>query len=180
MALIIAVFLTRSPRNARFLTPEEREFAVDRLKSEGGPNEVDRSTAKAQIKLAFTDHLTYIYLLLFTLTSIQLNALNIHLPTLVYQLGFSDIQAQVMVIPPLLISTVFMIINSWSSDKYQTRTWNILAGYLLSIIGLTGMLATQANVPSLYNLRYFFTILLACGGYSVVPIIFSWSTCNVR
>ncbi|CAG8735699.1 5001_t:CDS:2, partial [Racocetra fulgida] len=149
MALIIAVLLTRGPGNARFLTPEEREFAVDRLKSEGGPNKVDRNIAKAQIKLVFTDILTYIYMILFMLTSIPFYALNIYLPTLVYQLGFNDVRAQVMVIPPLLVATVFMTINSWSSDKYETKTWNILACYLLAIIGLIGMVATQADVPIL-------------------------------
>ncbi|CAG8790151.1 16494_t:CDS:2, partial [Racocetra persica] len=172
MALIIAVFLTHGPGNARFFTPEEREFAVERLKSEGGPNMVDRSIAKAQIKLVFTDILTYIYMILFMLTSITFYALNIYLPTLVYQLGFNDVRAQVMVIPPLLVATVFMTINSWLSDKYLTRTWNILACYLLAIIGLTGMVATQANDPSLYNLRYFFTILLSCGAYGVLPVAF--------
>ncbi|CAG8635067.1 21847_t:CDS:2 [Cetraspora pellucida] len=147
LALIIALFLTRDPGNARFLTPEEREFAVERLKPEGGPNQIDRSIAKAQIKLVFTDFLTYIHILLLLVTSIPANALNIYLPTLIYQLGFDNVQAQIMVIPPLLASTVFMIINSWTSDKYQTRTWNILVCYFLSIIGLTGMIATKANVP---------------------------------
>ncbi|CAG8783764.1 3865_t:CDS:2, partial [Cetraspora pellucida] len=90
MALIIALFLTRGPGNARFLTPEEREFAVERLKPEGGPNQIDRSIAKAQIKLVFTDILTYIHMILFLVSSIPFYALSTYLPTLVSQLGFND------------------------------------------------------------------------------------------
>ncbi|CAG8456531.1 242_t:CDS:2 [Scutellospora calospora] len=179
LAIIVALFLTRGPENARFFTPDERELAVERLKSEGGPAKVDRNTAKAQIKLALTDIQTYIYQILFLIISIPFFSLSFYLPTLIFQLGFTDLQAQLMVIPPFLTSTVFMIINSRFADKYKTRSCNILIGNFVSIIGLVGLLATRANDPSLYNLRYFFTILLACGAYSVVPIIFSWCTCNI-
>ncbi|KAF0502311.1 MFS general substrate transporter [Gigaspora margarita] len=34
MALIIALFMSHGPGNARFFTPEEREFEIERLKSE--------------------------------------------------------------------------------------------------------------------------------------------------
>ncbi|CAG8506572.1 5938_t:CDS:2, partial [Dentiscutata heterogama] len=179
LAIIIAVFLTRGPGNARFFTPEERNFAVERLKSEGGPVEIDSNLAKAQVKFAFTDTLTYIYTVLILITGIPFYALNFYLPTLVSQLGFNDLQAQLMVIPPLIISTIFMVLSSWHSDKYQTKTINSLISFLLATIGLVGMLATRADDPSLYNLRYFFTILLACGVYSVVPVMFSWFSCNI-
>ncbi|CAG8750209.1 24532_t:CDS:2, partial [Cetraspora pellucida] len=179
MALVAAIFLTRGPGNARFLTPEEREFAVERLKSEGGQTKIiDRNLAKAQIKLAFTDIQTYSYLLLVLISSIPSFALNFYLPTLVNKLGYNNVQAQLMVIPPLLVSTVITTFNAWCSDKYQTRAWNMLAGYSFSIIGLVGMIATRADDPSLYKLRYFFIILLACGAYSVLPVLFSWCTCN--
>ncbi|CAG8507308.1 36791_t:CDS:2 [Racocetra persica] len=148
MALVAAVFLTRGPGNARFFTPEEREFAVERLKSEGGPTKIiDRNLAKAQIKLAFTDIQTYIYLILVLISAIPSFALNFYLPTLVNQLGFNNVQAQLMVIPPLLVSTVITTINAWYSDKYQTRARNMLAGYSFSIIGLVGMIATHADDP---------------------------------
>ncbi|CAG8802491.1 16199_t:CDS:2, partial [Racocetra persica] len=156
-AIVIALYMTRGPADARFLTPEERKFAVDRLRPEGGPTDVDRSTAKAQIKLAFTDIKVYVYLIMLMLASVPFNSLNFFLPTLVKQLGYTNVQAQLMVVPPLAIATIWMTINSWASDKYQTRTLNLMAAYLLSITGLIGLLATDATNPNLYHLRYFFT-----------------------
>ncbi|KAF0475776.1 major facilitator superfamily domain-containing protein [Gigaspora margarita] len=179
LALIIAIFVTRGPGDARFFTPEEREFAVERLKSEGGPTKrVDRDLAKAQIKLTFADIQTYFYFFIVLISAIPNFVLNFYLPTLVNQLGYDAIQAQLMVIPPILVSTVVTTFNSWCSDRYNTRAWNILIGYSFSIIALVGMIATRADDPSLYKLRYFFLILLACGAYSVLPILFSWCICN--
>ncbi|CAG8502969.1 8908_t:CDS:2 [Gigaspora rosea] len=173
LALIIAICLTRGPGDARFFTPEEREFAVERLKSEGGTTiKVDNDLAKAQIKLTFADVQTYFYFFIVLISAIPNFVLNFYLPTLVNQLGYDAIQAQLMVIPPILVSTVVTTFNSWCSDRYQTRAWNILIGYSFSIIALVGMIATRADDPSLFKLRYFFLILLACGAYSVLPILF--------
>ncbi|CAG8453119.1 6557_t:CDS:2 [Dentiscutata heterogama] len=149
LALITAIFITRGPEDARFFTPEEREFAVERLKSEGGPTKIiDRNLAKAQFKLAFSDIQTYFYLIIVLISAIPNFALNFNLPTLVNQLGYDNLQAQLMVIPPILVATVFTIFNAWCSDKYQTRTWNILAAYSVSFIGLVGLIATHANDPT--------------------------------
>ncbi|CAG8567868.1 2569_t:CDS:2, partial [Racocetra fulgida] len=97
--------MTSGPADARFLTPEERKFALDRLRPEGGPAPVDRATAKKQIKLAFQDIKVYIFLILLFLASIPFNALNLFLPTLVKQLGYSSVNAQLMSVPPLLVAT---------------------------------------------------------------------------
>ncbi|RIB05643.1 major facilitator superfamily domain-containing protein [Gigaspora rosea] len=177
-AIVVALFLTRGPGDARFLTSEERKFVIDRLRPEGGPTEIDRNTAKAQIKLAFTDVQVYIYLIMLLCASITFNALNFFLPTLIKQLGYTSVQAQLMVVPTLLIATVCVIFNCWASDKYQTRAWNLMVAHITSIIGLIGMIATDAKNPSLYPLRYFFTVILACGSYSVIPISYSWFSCN--
>ncbi|CAG8608135.1 9118_t:CDS:2 [Gigaspora margarita] len=148
LALIIAIFVTRGPGDARFFTPEEREFAVERLKSEGGPTKrVDRDLAKAQIKLTFADIQTYFYFFIVLISAIPNFVLNFYLPTLVNQLGYDAIQAQLMVIPPILVSTVVTTFNSWCSDRYNTRAWNILIGYSFSIIALVGMIATRADDP---------------------------------
>ncbi|CAG8816147.1 13638_t:CDS:2, partial [Racocetra persica] len=172
----VALFMTSGPADARFLTPEERKFALDRLRPEGGPAPVDRQTAKTQIKLAFQDLKVYAFLILLFLGSIPFNALNLFLPTLIKQLGFSSVDAQLMSVPPLLIATVWMTINSWASDRYETRAWSILASHSLSIIGLVGVMVTS---PELYTFRYFCMVLLASGAYSVLPILFSWFACNI-
>ncbi|CAG8531700.1 16831_t:CDS:2, partial [Gigaspora rosea] len=178
-AIIVALFMTRGPGDARFLTPEERKFAVDRLRPEGGPAEIDRNTAKTQIKLAFTDLQVYVYLTMLLLAFIPFNTLAFFLPTLVKQLGYTSVQAQLMVVPTLLAATVWMVFNSWASDRYQTRALNLMISHTMSTIGLIGMIATDAKNPSLYPLRYFFTVILACGAYSVLPVIFSWFSCNI-
>ncbi|CAG8707929.1 24071_t:CDS:2, partial [Cetraspora pellucida] len=120
-AIVVALYMTRDPADACFLTPEEHKFAIDRLRPEGGPTDVDRSTAKAQIKPAFTDLKVYVYLII--------------------------IQAQLMVGVPLAIGTIWMTFNSWASDRYQTRALNLIAAHLLSITCLIGLLVTDSKNP---------------------------------
>ncbi|CAG8524181.1 12531_t:CDS:2 [Racocetra fulgida] len=149
----------------------ERIIAVDRLKSEGGSGEVDRSAARSQIKRALTDIRVYIYFGILGFGSIPSFALSFFLPVLVKQLGYSDVQAQLMTVPPFIFATICMTIISWLSDKYKFRAWGIVAGDIMSIVGFAGIVATSALDKNLYNLRYFFTTLLACGVCTVLPCV---------
>ncbi|CAG8777305.1 10399_t:CDS:2, partial [Racocetra persica] len=141
LAAVVAAFFTKGPGNARFLTPEERRYTIDRLKPEGGIDEENRSVIKSQAKSAFFDPRVYVYILAATFGSIPFNALNFFLPTLVGQLGYNPVDTQLM--------------------------------------RIAGTIATSATDPSLFKIRYFFTILIACGVYTTQPIVYSWLTCNI-
>ncbi|RIB03009.1 major facilitator superfamily domain-containing protein [Gigaspora rosea] len=179
LAIIVAIFFTRGPGDARFLTLDERTFTIERLRPEGGVDEKDTSVMKSQAKSAFYDPRVYGYIIAATAGSILNNVLNYFLPTLVKQLGYSSVDAQLMSVPPFLIATVVMLTISWLSDKYQVRAVPLLIADIITIIRTAGMLGTSANDPSLFKLRYFFIILLACGIYSAQVIIYSWITGNV-
>ncbi|CAG8597300.1 19907_t:CDS:2, partial [Dentiscutata erythropus] len=179
LAAIVAVFLTSGPGNSRFLTPNEREFTVERLRPEGGVDEKDVSVMKHQAKSAFLDPKVYVYVLAATAGSIPNNVLNYFLPTLVKQLGYSAVDAQLMSVPPFVVATIVMLIFTWLADKYEVRALPLLISDILTIIGSAGMLATSASDPSLYKLRYFFIILVACGVYTAQTVIYSWITGNV-
>ncbi|CAG8720123.1 14111_t:CDS:2, partial [Racocetra fulgida] len=146
-----------SPGNARFLTPEERRFTIDRLKPEGGVDEENRSVIKSQAKSAFFDHRVYVYILAATFGAIPFNALNYFLPTLVGQLGYNPVETQLMSVPPYIIATIVMIIFSWLADKYQVRALPIMVGDIVAIIGIAGTIATSATDPTLlmkFHLNY--------------------------
>ncbi|CAG8733580.1 9148_t:CDS:2, partial [Cetraspora pellucida] len=179
LALVVAVFFTKGPGNARFLTPKERLYTIERLRPEGGVDEENRGFMKSQAKSAFLDPRVYVYVLATTLGSIPFNALNYFLPTLVSQLGFSPVDTQLMSVPPYVIATVVMIIFSWLADKYQVRALPIMIADIIAIIGCAGMIGTPANDQSLYKIRYFFTTLIACGVYTQQTIVYSWLTCNI-
>ncbi|CAG8554826.1 12195_t:CDS:2 [Dentiscutata erythropus] len=182
IAIIAAVFLTRGPGDARFLTPNERSFTVDRLKPEGGVDEKNKSVMKSQSKSAFSDPRVYGYVLIATAGIIPNNALNIFLPTLVNQLGYDPVTTQLMCVPPFAIATVVMLIFSWIADKYhnyRVRALIIMIADILAIIGSAGMLGTSATNPNLFRLRYFFTTLMACGVFTSQPIVISWLTGNI-
>ncbi|CAG8446175.1 2219_t:CDS:2 [Dentiscutata heterogama] len=179
LAAIVAVFLTSGPGNSRFLTPNERDFTVERLRPEGGVDEKDVSVMKHQAKSAFLDPKVYAYVLAATAGSIPNNVLNYFLPTLVKQLGYSSVDAQLMSVPPFVVATIVMLIFTWLADKYQVRVLPLLIADILTIIGTAGMLGTSAFDLSLYKLRYFFIILVACGIYTAQTVIYSWITGNV-
>ncbi|CAG8451176.1 545_t:CDS:2 [Scutellospora calospora] len=179
LAIIVALFFTKGPADARFLTPKERLFVVERLRPDGGVDEENHTVIKSQAKSAFFDIRVYGYVFAAVVGSIPNSALSYFLPTLVSQLGFDTVQTQLMSVPPYLVATVVMLSFSWYADKYQSRALPILISDIISIIGATGMLTTSATDPSLYKLRYFFVTLISCGVYSAQPIIYSWITSNI-
>ncbi|CAG8736439.1 22169_t:CDS:2 [Gigaspora margarita] len=179
VAAIVAAFLTRGPENARFLTPKERTFTIERLKPEGGIDEKKQSVMKSQSKSAFMDPRVYVYVLIATAGIIPNNALNIFLPTLVNQLGYNPVDTQLMSVPPFVIATVVMLIFTWLADRYRIRAWLIMIADIIAIIGCVGMLATSANDPTLFKVRYTFTTLIACGVFTSQPIVISWLTGNI-
>ncbi|RIB06978.1 major facilitator superfamily domain-containing protein [Gigaspora rosea] len=139
-------FLYSGPGNARFLTRDERTFTIERLRPEGGVDEKDTSVIKSQTKSAFYDPRVYGYIIAATAGSILNNVLNYFLPTLVKQLGYSSVDAQLMSVPPFLIATVVMLTISWLSDKYQ-RNITIATGFTFGNIGdVIGILLFPLNL----------------------------------
>lgn len=165
---IIGMFtLADSPLTTRWLTPEERQLAHDRMvKDTVGLQE--SKGARAGFAQAVRD--PRLWLLCF-IQNMHLSAcsFNNFFPTVVGSLGFNKTITLVLTCPPYLVSGFFGYLAGLSSGKHNERTWHITVCMSIALIGYIISCATL-NTPA----RYIACFLFASGAYAVNSMILGW------
>ena len=117
VAVICWLYLPDSPEEAWFLTDQERKFLIVRLAKESGHTKSHLFTWP-QVFSIFTDWKTYFYALIKLGGAIPLLGITLFLPTLIHDMGhWTQVEAQIMTIPPYLIAFCAILLVSRSSDR---------------------------------------------------------------
>lgn len=101
---------------------------------------------------------------------------SLFIPTILRQLGWTAVKAQVMSIPIYAVALVSTLTVAFVSDKLKHRYCFIIGGSLIATIGyiiLLNMLSVKVGV------RYFAVFLFLTGGFIVHPMIIIWLSNNV-
>ncbi|KAK1708766.1 vitamin H transporter [Colletotrichum lupini] len=165
---VIGMFtLADSPLTTRWLKPEERQLAHDRMLRDTVGVEESKG-AKAGFMQAIRD--PRLWLLCF-IQNMHLSAcgFNNFFPIVVGSLGFNDTITLVLTCPPYLISGIFGYLVGISSGKYNERTWHITACMGIAIVGFVISCATLNTAA-----RYISCFLFASGAYAVNSCILGW------
>lgn len=97
-------------------------------------------------------------------------------PTILHQLGWTSVRAQVMSIPIYLVATVIALVTAYASDRLRHRFAFTMTGCLLATIGYI-ILICQKSVP--VGARYFALYAITGGGYMTQPILMGWLSNNM-
>ena len=92
------------------------------------------------------------------------------LPTVVQTLGFNRTITLVLTCPPYLISAFVSVAVSWSSGRFNERTWHITLSKAVAIVGFIVGTATL-NIGA----RYFAMVLFVGATYGVNNIVLAWT-----
>ena len=98
------------------------------------------------------------------------------IPTILKQLGWTSIRAQVMTIPIYMATMVIVLIVAYFSDRLQHRYSFTMLGILIGTVGYVILLA-QESVS--VNIRYFAVYMITIGGYISQPLILGWLSNNM-
>lgn len=162
---IVGIFtLADNPLTTRWLKPEERQLAHDRMvKDTVGLTE--SKGARAGFKQAIRD--PRLWLLCF-IQNMHLSAcgFNNFFPTVVGSLGFNETITLVLTCPPYLVSGFFGYFAGLSSGKYNERTWHITGCMGIAIVGFVISCATLNTAA-----RYISCFLFASGAYAVNSMV---------
>lgn len=122
---------------------------------------------------AARDYRTWLFALMVNL-HLSANNFKNYLPTAVKSLGFDTTVTLVLTCPPYLVATFVSIYVSWSSGRYNERTWHITISKALAIVGFVVATAT-------YNIgaRYFAIVLFVGATYGVNNISLAWTAATV-
>jgi len=152
VAIVALYMLPDYPLTTRWLTPEERVLADDRINRDTvglAPNK----GARAGFYQAIRD--PRLYLLCF-MQNMHLSAcsFNNFFPTVVGSLGFTKTITLVLTCPPYLVSGFVGYAVGFTSGKYNERTWHIticmggaLVGFIISCLTLN----TGARYCKIYS-----------------------------
>ncbi|KAI1256901.1 hypothetical protein MGN70_002029 [Eutypa lata] len=154
------------------VTEEERQLAHDRIARDTTGK---RKASSTWVGLwdAARDYRTWLFALMVNL-HLSANNFKNYLPTAVKSLGFDTTVTLVLTCPPYLVATFVSIYVSWSSGRYNERTWHITISKALAIVGFVVATAT-------YNIgaRYFAIVLFVGATYGVNNISLAWTAATV-
>ncbi|CAO3595008.1 unnamed protein product [Absidia cylindrospora] len=170
LSLVVMPDLPSSP-NKRWLTPEERELAIQRTEMSGNTDK--QFFDKKQFVAALTDLKNWLAVGIYVGLNVALGSYAVFLPTIIRDLGFASLDAQLLSIPPYVAACCLVFLISWNSDRTMERGFHIMGVSSLGALGYIFLLASES-----VGLRYTGAILVACGIYPIIPLTLSWVSNN--
>jgi sugar phosphate permease len=130
--VITVFYLTDWPREAGWLSPEERERITAELEQEAFSKKAMRSYKIWEALLQPTIiQLTFIYF--FAVSSIY--SLTIWLPTILKRAsGMSNLAVTLLSILPYVAVLLAMLFNGWHSDRTNERRWHTAVPLMLGVV----------------------------------------------
>lgn len=163
--IIVWIFMPNYPSDAKFLTEEERAFAVARM-GPFAPHKEDKTFDIKVAKSTLLDPMFWLYAVSYFLMVNSLNSFSYFSPTIVANLGFSGYVAQLLTVPPNVFGLIIIITNCLHSDYSKERIGHSLAGLVLVGTGYL-LLALLTNWIG----RYVAVFMIACTNAAVMPFL---------
>lgn len=179
VGLLVYFVLPNGLATAKFLTPEERQFAMARLRAGNGQSstrekeaaetfswsEVARGVLNVQVWLTACAY--------FGILS-GLYSFGLFLPTIINAFGgYTTAEVQLWSVIPYAVAAICTVIVALLSDRLRVRGIMMLCTLPLAIIGY----AVIANVVNV-RVKYGMTFLMATGLYCSVPPVLGWLSNN--
>ena len=177
LSLIAFATLTDRPETARWLTQEEKDLCIARVKSERvGATEVIDSIDGTKLIRGMQNPVTLEIAFIFLLNNITVQGLAFFLPTIVSSIypTLSTVQKQLYSVPPYVVGAFFTVALpglSWYLDRRQIL---IALTAPLVVTGYTMFLASTVA-----QVRYGATFLIASSAMALGPMSNAHVSANV-
>ncbi|RDK40560.1 MFS general substrate transporter [Aspergillus phoenicis ATCC 13157] len=175
-AFLVWFFLPDYPESASWLSPEEKALAIHRLKEEGSHGAA-KAMSWEEAKEILTDWRLYAHYIVYFGISTPFSSLSLFTPAIVSGLGYADLRAQLMTVPPWAAAYVVTTVVAWSADYFNSRG---LHSALFAFIGAMGFLASAVLPADAYLHRYGCLVVAASGSFACIPPLLGWLSANIR
>jgi MFS transporter, ACS family, tartrate transporter len=146
LGFAVAFLMTERPEEARWLSAEERNVVIAKLRSE------TRVRPVSTLLAAFTDRRVWLLSGIYLGFSIGSYGIQIWLPLIIKQAGFSDFNVGLLTAIPYLFSVIGMILWASSVDRYGRRINNVVIACLLGALGFFVALKSGSFAVSMVGL----------------------------
>lgn len=194
-ACLIAIWafywLPDSPATARWLNARERKVASLRMRNESAVDQKPEMASTAQANLprykqkfkwsevihTLTDPKSYLTAGMFFCCNVAFSSMPVFLPTIVSQMGFSELAAQGLSAPPFLFSFFIVIVTASVSDRIRSRSIPMVFHAVLAMSGYI-FLAIAGAFQFGHITRYLAVFPICAGFFSAVTIVITWTVNN--
>ncbi|KAI1759338.1 major facilitator superfamily domain-containing protein [Hypoxylon sp. FL1150] len=167
--------ITDFPREAKWLSEEEREFLLRKT----GISESHNTPIATKDVLAFFGKLeNWFGALMFFSLLVSSYSMIYFLPTIVQTLGYTTIQTQLHSVPPFAAAFGSAVVLAYLSDKCRMRSPFILFGLALLITGLAILISVRGAAH--FSVEYAALCLVAMGSTGLGGNIICWYVMNLR
>lgn len=157
------------PQTTKWLTDEQKAYALWRLKNDATEDDDSTSTSIWQgLKLALTDYRIYIFILLQHL-SILSQTFQYLFPSIVLTLGYGRIETLLLTVPVWFATWCAALAVTWSADRTSDRSIHIICLLTVSAVG-NAIVGGTTSVGA----RFFGMFLMPMGAVSAFQIIVAW------
>ena len=174
-AFLVLFFLPDYPETVRWLSEEERGLALRRLHVEGSKG-LHKSDWWRDAKATLLDWRLWGHYAVYFGISTPFSSLSLFTPSITAGLGYEDLQAQLMTVPPYAVAYVVQILVSWSADHFNSRGMH---SAVMATVGACGFLASAALPADAYLPRYGCLIVAATGAFACIPPLLGWLSSNI-
>ncbi|QAA21604.1 MFS transporter [Sporolactobacillus terrae] len=149
LGLFTFMYLSDKPKNAKWLSNEEKNWLIDQLQSDYKKIE-ENKVVSAPFKEAFANKKIWKMTSINFFYCIGLYGITFWLPKMVQSLSnsFTTMQIGLISAIPYLLGTIALIINGRHSDKTGERIYHTAFGAILGGLGFIGS-ALTFNIPVL-------------------------------
>ncbi|CCM05612.1 uncharacterized protein FIBRA_07841 [Fibroporia radiculosa] len=172
IASLILFFLPSFPFSATFLTPREKAIAQARMNRDQKPTSHGGMNGWQGFKAIVNDVNAWLLVVIYAGFNIGTATITYFLPTLIDELGYSDINAQGMTVAPYAVGWFLVIFQAWHSDRTRDRGWHVVGSMLTSF---TGYVILATSVQKSVGAGYFALFLVVGGNFSLFPLVMSWA-----
>ncbi|KUJ17625.1 retrograde regulation protein 2 [Mollisia scopiformis] len=164
LSLLAFITLTDRPATARWLTQEEKDLAIARVKSERvATTEVLDRIDKPKILRGIFSPVTLSTAFIFLLNNVTVQGLAFFAPTIVKTIypKNSTISQQLYTVPPYVVGAFFTVLFPFLSWRLDKRNIFFIISAPLVMVGYIMFLASSAP-----HVRYGATFIIASGAFS--------------
>ncbi|KAG4029145.1 hypothetical protein MFRU_017g00820 [Monilinia fructicola] len=174
-SILVFFFLPDYPETVKWLSKDEIDLAMSRLATEGSKRH-DKALTWQEAKEMLSTWRLYAHYAIYFGISTPFSSLSLFTPSITAGLGYKDLEAQLMTVPPYAVAYVVTILVSWSADHFNARA---LHSSTMALIGAIGFTASALLPPASYNSRYGCLIIAASGAFSCIPPLLGFLSSNI-
>jgi MFS family permease len=146
LGIYIWATMASKPQDAKWLTEDEKQLLIDRLRAEDHPNDVRHTRS---FRAAIKDRRVLLLAVLHLFWAIGLYSATLWLPQVVKKLGVSNGQVGWLLAIPAILGAIAMIFWAAHSDRTKHRRRHAVIANIVGAIGLFGSALLRDPVLSM-------------------------------